>query len=327
MIPLLAPALLVDSAWAHRPGLSYARLDADTVTLTFAQPELATLVPLGEDLDASRVVVREVTLDAATFTVAGQPCTLGDTTLRRVEEDGVEIGAPLDCPPGAVTYTAGFLGRLEPGHRHYVEAMGQPVAVLDVGAPTAAYTGASDPGKVATEFLGLGVEHIWTGYDHLLFLLGLLLAATSLRSMLFIVTGFTVAHSITLSAAALGLVSLPSALVEPAIAASIAYVGVENFWRPAPKRRVAVTFLLGLIHGFGFAGMLAELGLPTDALALALVCFNGGVELGQAAVVAVTLPLLLWMRRWSWWEARAVPLASVGVTLAGVYWFVERVTA
>jgi hypothetical protein len=159
----------------------------------------------------------------------------------------------------------------------------------------------------------------------LLRLLGLLLAAPSLRAMLLIVTGFTVAHSITLSAAALGLLSLPASLVEPAIAASIAYVGIENFWRPAPKRRVVITFLLGLVHGFGFAGMLAELGLPRDALALALVAFNGGVEIGQAVIVAVTLPILLWMRRFPWWEARAVPAASVGVTLAGMYWFVERV--
>jgi hypothetical protein len=159
------------------------------------------------------------------------------------------------------------------------------------------------------------------------FLFGLLLTAPSLRTMLLIVTGFTVAHSITLSAAALGLVTLPPAFVEPAIAASIAYVGIENFWRPAPKRRVAITFLLGLVHGFGFAGMLAELGLPRDALTIALLCFNGGVELGQGAVVLVTLPLLLWMRRWSWWEARAVPVASVGVTLAGRYGLVERLTS
>ncbi len=317
----------VPDAWAHRPGLSYARLEADHVALTFAKPEIASLVPLDQDIDLSRIVVREVTLDTVSFMVAGGPCVIGDATLRHVEDDGVEISAPLECPPGEVTYTAGFLPKLAPGHRHYVEAGGQPVAVLDVGTPTVAYTGASDPGAVAAQFLGLGVEHIWTGYDHLLFLFGLLLTAPSLRTMLFIVTGFTVAHSITLSAAALGLVTLPPAFVEPAIAASIAYVGIENFWRPAPKRRVAVTFLLGLVHGFGFAGMLAELGLPRDALTVALLCFNGGVELGQGAVVLVTLPLLLWMRRWPWWEARAVPVASVGVTLAGMYWLVERLTA
>ncbi len=324
---------LVSPAWAHRPGLSYAHFDGDRVALTFARPELEARVPLGVDLDASRVVVQELTLDAASFTVDGAPCEIGDVTLRRVAEagelggsdDGIEVAAALACPPGTLTYTAGFLGALEPGHRQYVVANGEPITVLDAGRPTATFTGASDPGEVGGRFFGLGVEHIWTGYDHLLFLFGLLLAAPSLRAMLLIVTGFTVAHSITLSAAALGLVTLPSSVVEPAIAASIAYVGLENFWRPTPKRRVGITFLLGLVHGFGFAGMLAELGLPRDALALALVAFNGGVEVGQAAVVAVTLPLLLWMRRYPWWERRAVPAASVAVTLAGVYWLVERV--
>lgn len=329
---------LLPAAWAHRPGLSYADIDGDRVTLTFARPELEAKVPIGADLDASRIVVRELTLDAASFTVDGAPCEVGDATLRWVAEagadapvddpgtdDGVAIAAPLSCPPGDIVYTAGFLDALVPEHRHYVAAHGQPVAVLDVKGPTVAVTGASAPGEVAGRFFTLGVEHIWTGYDHVLFLMGLLLAAPSLRAMLLIVTGFTVAHSITLSAAALGLVSLPASLVEPAIAASIAYVGVENFWKPPPKRRVAVTFLLGLIHGFGFAGMLAELGLPRDALALALVAFNGGVEVGQAVIAAVTLPLLLWMRRFGWWEARAVPAASVAVTLAGLYWLVERV--
>jgi hydrogenase/urease accessory protein HupE len=326
---------LITTAAAHQVGLSYASFEAGQVSLTFARPELAARVPLAEDLAASRIVARELTLDAARFTVNGAPCSVGDATLQPAAddgqggaEDGVTLSAPLECPPGEITYTAGFLATLEPGHRHYVEAGGQPVAVLDATASTVQLpttAGASRPGEVVGRFFGLGVEHIWTGYDHLLFLFGLLLAASSLRAMLLIVTGFTVAHSVTLSAAALGLVSLPGSIVEPAIAASIAYVGIENFWRPAPKRRMFVTFLLGLIHGFGFAGMLAELGLPRDALALALVAFNGGVEIGQAVIVAVTLPILLWMRRYPAWDTRVVPAASVGVTLAGLYWLVERV--
>ena len=315
---------LVPFAWAHRPGLSYARLEPDRVVLTFARPELEARVPLDANLDASRVVVSEITIGAATFTVDGAPCTVGDATLQHVEGDGIEIAAPLECPPGQVTYTAGFLPTMEAGHRHYVEAGGAPLAVLSASDDVIVWTGASDRTEVASRFFGLGVEHIWTGYDHLLFLFGLLIAAPSLRAMLLIVTGFTVAHSITLSAAALGLFTLPPTIVEPAIAASIAYVGIENFWKPAPGRRVAITFLLGLIHGFGFAGMLAELGLPNDALALALVTFNGGVEVGQAVVVSVVLPLLLWLRRYPQWS-KVSALLSVGVTLAGVYWFVERV--
>lgn len=221
-------------------------------------------------------------------------------------------------------YRADFLSELEPGHRHVVSALGEPVAVLDAGNPSTPFLGRSDLGAVARRFLVLGVEHIWTGYDHLLFLCGLLLVADRLRSMLIVVTGFTVAHSITLSLAALQLVTLPSALVEAAIAASIAFVGVENLWRPSPRRRALLTLLLGLIHGFGFAGVLAEIGLPRDALALALLCFNGGVELGQAAVAAAALPLLLWLRRWPGWDRKGVPAASIAVALAGLYWLVER---
>lgn len=312
---------LVPAALAHRPGLSYARIDADALTLTFARPELANRIPM-VDLDASRVLIADLTVGRAKVSAGGQPCTLSDPTIRATEGDGVEIRASLACPTGDGSYEAGFIGEMEPGHRHYVEVGGAPVAVLDASAAVTPFTVAE--GDVATRFLGLGVEHIWTGTDHLAFLLGLLLTARRLKDMLFVVTGFTVAHSITLSLAALGYVTLSPALVEPAIAASIVYVGIENLWRPPARRRVVVTFLLGLIHGFGFAGMLAELGLPRHALATALLCFNGGVELGQAAVVAVVLPLLLWLRRYGAFERWAVPGGSAAIALAGVYWLVTR---
>ncbi len=312
---------LVPEVLAHRPGLSYARIDPDALTLTFARPELANHIPM-EDLEASRVLIAELTLDQVEVSAGGVRCTLSDPTVTAVEGDGVAIRAALLCPSGEGRYRAGFLGEMEPGHRHYVEVEGAAVAMLDAGAPETSFTAAQ--GSVAGRFFGLGVEHIWTGYDHLAFLFGLLLTARRLRDMLVIVTGFTVAHSITLTLAALGYVTLPPALVEPAIAASIVVVGVENFWRPPARRRVILTFLLGLIHGFGFAGMLAQLGLPRHALATALVCFNGGVEVGQAAVVAVVLPLLLWLRRYDSFEKRAVPLGSAGLALAGLYWLVER---
>lgn len=320
----MTPLALVAPAWAHRPGLSNASVDATSITLTFARPELEARVPL-EDLDAARILLRELTLDRVEVAFGGVPCVAGEPEIAPAEADGVQIRAPLHCPAaGEGRYTSRVFDVLDPGHRQVLEAFGQPVGVLDAGSPTVAFTGASDRGEVATRFLGLGVEHIWTGYDHLLFLLGLLLAAPGLRAMLLVVTGFTVAHSITLSLAALGLVSLPSRVVEPAIAASIAWVGVENFFSPGTRRRVATTFLLGLVHGFGFAGLLAELGLPRDALVVALAAFNGGVELGQAAVVAVVLPALLWLRRYPWWSTRAVPAASALVAAFGVGWLVER---
>lgn len=299
---------LVPLAEAHRPGVSYARIDGDALTITLARSEL----PEGEWV-ADAVVER------------GGPCEQGAVEVREVEGDGMEWRLPLRCPGGDTgTYTATFLTGLAPGHRHYVEAFGAPVAVLDATHLSTAFSGTSDTTGVALRFGRLGVEHIVTGYDHLAFLLALLLAAPGLRAMAAIVTGFTVAHSITLSAAALGFVSLPSAWVEPMIAASIVYVGLENFWMPSVRRRVVVTFVLGLVHGFGFAGLLAELGLPRGALALGLVSFNAGVELGQGAFVLVALPVLLLLRRTLWWPRYGVPAGSIGIVLAGVWWLVER---
>lgn len=319
MLPALLPP-----AWAHRPGLSYAQIDADRLTLTFARPELGARVPVA-NLDEGRLLVAEATVAKARLSVGDAPCTLGEATVSEVESDGVQIVAPLDCPSeGPWRFDAAYLPEFEAGHRQFLEAGGVPVAVLDASRPTAEFAGVPDRWDVAGRWGGLGIEHIWTGYDHVLFLMGLLLAATSLRAMLLIVTGFTIAHSITLTLAATGIFTLSPSFVEPAIALSIAWVGIENLWKPTAGRRVAITFLLGLVHGFGFAGMLAELGLPANNLALALVSFNGGVEVGQAAIVAVVLPLLLLLRRTSWWERRAVPAASIGVALAGIYWFVER---
>lgn len=327
--------LLCHAALAHPVGLSYASVRDDALVLQVSSAELVDRLPSDGDVTASRDLLEALLLSRVSLSRGGQPCALDVPTVRRVppqpggadDVDGVELTAPLQCPAdGELVYRAGFLELLAAGHRHYVDHAGQPVAVLDARHPEAHFRGDSSAGEVARRFLALGVEHIWTGYDHLLFLLGLLLTASSLRAMLLIVTGFTVAHSITLSLAALGTVTLPSSLVEPAIAATIAFVGVENLWRPSARRRVVLTFFLGLVHGFGFAGVLAEAGLPQNALAMALLCFNGGVELGQAAVVACLLPLLLWLRKFQAWERIAVPLGSVGVALAGLYWFVARVS-
>ncbi len=314
MIPALW--LIADPADAHRPGLSYARVEGGAVHLTFAAPELAVLA--------------DTTGLRARVAVDGAPCTLGEPTTRPVEGDGVEISASLACPAGAAwTLEAPYLADFAPGHRHYVEAFGSSVAVLDAGQPTASFPGpeggGSAAGTVAVDFFGLGVEHILTGTDHLAFLLGLLLAARGLREMAWVVSGFTVAHSITLALAALDIVQISPEIVEPAIALSIAYVAVENFWEPPPRRRVAITFLLGLMHGFGFAGILAELGLPAGQLAVALVSFNVGVEAGQLLVVLPLLPLLLWLRRYESWRVTGVRALSVLLALAGIAWFVTRI--
>lgn len=321
----MLPLLVVAPAAAHRPGLSSARVTASELTITVAEPELDGRVPLGADLSASRVVVADLLLPGTSVTAGGAECERGDPSLTRVEGDGIALHVPLECGAGPLAYTVGFLPRMAPGHRHVVDQGGEPVAVVDTPGQLVALEGAPSTGAVVLRFGELGVEHIWTGYDHLLFLAGLLLTAPSLRAMLLIVTGFTVAHSITLSAAALGYLVLGPEVVEPAIAASIVFVGVENFWRPPPGRRAVLTFFLGLIHGFGFAGLLAELGLPERGLVTALVSFNGGVEVGQAVVVAVLLPVLLRLRRAAWFDQKAVPVLSGLVAAMGAYWFVERV--
>lgn len=178
------------------------------------------------------------------------------------------------------------------------------------------------------QFLRLGFEHILTGYDHLLFLCGLLIACRRVRTMGAIITCFTLAHSLTLALAALDVVTLPGRIVEPLIAASIMFVGLENFARSGePKGRWAVTFAFGLIHGFGFAGALRETGLGKGgaSLLVPLFSFNLGVELGQIAVAAVFVPLLWQLRKWPAFARNGRFVLSGMVVLFGAYWLVRRV--
>jgi len=197
--------------------------------------------------------------------------------------------------------------------------------------------------SVFRQFLSYGREgvwHIWIGYDHILFLLSLLLPAVLLRErrhwlpvtrfgdafwdVFKIVTSFTVAHSITLSLAALGVISLPSRLVESAIAASVVLAALNNLLPVVGGRRWVVAFAFGLIHGFGFASVLAELGLPRDALVLALVGFNLGVEGGQLTIVAAFLPLAYLMRA-SWFYRRVVLAGgSIAIVAIAMVWLLER---
>ncbi len=168
-------------------------------------------------------------------------------------------------------------------------------------------------------FTKLGVEHIFLGYDHLCFLIALLVVSR-FRELVKIVTSFTVAHSLTLILAALGHVRLPSRLVECAIALTIVYVAVENLWRTQLAYRWKLTSAFGLIHGFGFAGVLSELGLPTAGRVRCLLAFNVGVELGQLAIVALAFPLILLLGKWR----HCTAVISIAVGLFGLGWFVER---
>ncbi len=187
------------------------------------------------------------------------------------------------------------------------------------------------PGVLAT-FVRLGVEHILGGYDHLAFLVALLVASRRLKTLVAVVTAFTLAHSITLAAAALGWVKLPSRFIELAIALSIAYVATENLLRRDPRNPWIEAFGFGLLHGLGFAGFLADALAGEQLLLTAVVGFNLGVELGQLAVVlACVLVLALVFRRWR--RERTTEglaprpfclAASALVAVSGFYWFAER---
>lgn len=174
-------------------------------------------------------------------------------------------------------------------------------------------------------FLRLGITHILTGYDHILFLVSLLMLGGGLRYLLKVVTAFTVAHSLTLSLAVLNVVTLPSRWVESAIALSIIYVAAENFWRKdvSLRQRWLITFGFGLIHGLGFASILTEMNVPRAHLALSLVSFNLGVEVGQVAIVTAAF-LLLHALRTVPWESTLRRWISAGAVAMGLVWFVQR---
>jgi hydrogenase/urease accessory protein HupE len=182
--------------------------------------------------------------------------------------------------------------------------------------------------SVLKEFIPAGIYHIFTGPDHILFIVGLLLMGGSLLRLLSIVTAFTIAHSITLSLAALNIIDPPARLIEPAIALSIIYVGIDNLMvgKTGRDMRAWIAFFFGFVHGFGFAGVLREFGLPREALGWSLFSFNFGVEIGQACIVVVVASLLAAIRKRNQELAgRILKVGSVCVILAGTWWFIQRV--
>jgi hydrogenase/urease accessory protein HupE len=174
-----------------------------------------------------------------------------------------------------------------------------------------------------TSFIQLGIEHIWTGYDHILFLVSLLMLGGELRYLLKVVTAFSVSHSFTLFLAALNIVSVPSRWVEIAIALSIAYIASENLWRKQPQARWELAFGFGLIHGLGFSSALQELELPQTNLVTSLASFSVGIELGQFAIVLIAYLLLFHLRKFPW-DLAIRQLISVGVIIMSAIWFWER---
>jgi hypothetical protein len=233
--------------------------------------------------------------------------------------------------PGDVTaidVTSTLDAVTQPNHRHLMSVRSGSAtheAVLEAARPRATFDATSGSSYLATfaTFLWLGVEHIFTGYDHLAFLVGLLIATGSFTSLVKIVTSFTVAHSITLALATFDAVVMPTRLTESLIALSIAYVAAENLLRSQAIERYRITFLFGLVHGFGFSTILREMQLPRRNLALSLFSFNAGVEIGQLAFVAVVFPAMLYLAS-SAWQTAVRSAVSLSVVCLSVYWFVQR---
>ena len=183
--------------------------------------------------------------------------------------------------------------------------------------------------QIARQYLWLGYTHILPkGLDHILFVLGIFLLSPRWKTMLLQVTAFTVAHSITLGLSIYGVVSLPSRIVEPLIALSIAYVAIENLvTRELKPWRLALVFMFGLLHGLGFAGVLRELGLPREEFLTALVTFNLGVEGGQLSVIGAALLIVAPFMKKGWYRQRLVVPASLAIAATGLYWTLVRVVA
>ncbi len=249
------------------------------------------------------------------------------------------------CPGGAlanvhVGYT--LFADLDPQHKGLLKINSDgttQTAIFDPDSPRQTISLAA-PDRLAQfgAYVKHGVWHIWIGYDHILFLLSLLLPAVLLpglreqqqrlkaafHDVLKVVTAFTLAHSITLSLASLSLVSLPSRWVESAIAASVILAALNNLLPLFRGKRPIATFAFGLIHGFGFASVLRDLGLPQGSLLASLLGFNVGVEIGQLAIVAAFLPLA-WLLRKTWFYRQVLTVGSLAIALVACVWLVERV--
>lgn len=181
--------------------------------------------------------------------------------------------------------------------------------------------------NIAVDYVQLGYLHILPkGLDHILFVLGLFLLSKQLGPLLWQVTAFTIAHSITLALSIYGVISLSSTIVEPLIALSIAYVGIENLiTRQLKPWRIIVVFIFGLLHGMGFAGVLTELGLPESEFITALITFNVGVELGQLSVILLSFVAVFWLRsRDTLYRNLVIIPGSIGISLMGLFWTVQR---
>ncbi|MXY24864.1 MAG: HupE/UreJ family protein [Acidobacteria bacterium] len=268
--------------------------------------------------------------------VDGQPITLDGWSdpepLRERQSVRLRARHRLDDRPGSVEVST-QLFPYDPNHQTflnvYEDAELMTQAILGGEDTSYEYFTGTRQGvwAVMQRFVPSGVHHILIGPDHILFLIGLLLLGGRVRQLVLVVTAFTIAHSVTLTLAVLEIMTPSARMVEPIIALSIVYVGLDNLLsRGGKDMRVWIALVFGLIHGFGFASVLREMGLPTGAIGWSLFSFNLGVEVGQLTIVVVVAALLGAIRARSPIAGRRLMVAgSVAVALAGAFWFVERV--
>lgn len=353
MLPVLA--------LAHKPSDSYLTVDFDGERIggrwDIALRDLEYAIGLDRDgdgaitwreLQARHEAIADHALSRLQLTGAGSDCRLvADRQLVVEHSDGAYTALywASDCRVDEVRELEYRLfAELDPTHRGMVQLRYPErvqTAILGPDQPLLALEpGGRSHWSQFGEYWREGVWHIWIGFDHILFLLALLLPsvlwwqdgrwhrASSLRRAVLdvaaVVTAFTVAHSVTLSAAVLGWAAFPERLVESAIAATVIFAALNNLFPMVRGRRWLLAFVLGLIHGFGFAGVLVDLGLPADTLALALAGFNLGVESGQLVIVLLFLPLAYALRG-SWFYRRAcLQFGSLAVASLALVWLLER---
>jgi len=333
-------------ALAHQVPFSYLdlRLQPGAIEGTL----VAHIADLGHDL---KIEPAERLLDASVAASASEPIrkmlserlavTIDDRrgvptwsepeVMAERQSLRIRFRVPVESPPGRIL-VEGALFPYDPSHRTFVnvydgDALTQ--AILDADSPRFLYYVGSAQGRAAVirRFLPAGIEHILIGPDHVLFLIGLLLPGGSVRRLALIVTAFTLAHTATLTLAALNVVNPPASFIEPAIALSIVYVGADNLLRREGRdARAWIAFAFGFIHGFGFAYVLREMDLPARALGWSLFSFNLGVEIGQLFIVAVVASALAALRSRSEVLFRRLAVAgSWAVVGAGAFWYIERV--
>lgn len=339
--------LLPAAANAHDVSLSCSDfvVEADGTVraqVAFSQGEAARLARARGSGDPSssdgaifdRKAFRRRVTDGIVIRTDGEPCDLASASATddATTPFGVSLAFRCKAPEHRVDVELLFLGDLPSDARHLLQIRDAAGSVSESvsssrRSATLLVRGAAAAGGqrvgLARELLDavrIGVEHILTGWDHLLFLAALVLGTATVRGLVGTISAFTVAHSITLALAALGVVAPSARWVEPAIAASIVCVAAENLLRYRPGRRWPVALAFGLVHGFGFAGALRELALDRSRLLPTLVGFNAGVEVGQLAVLAAALPLLATLRKRGaltgpWNRRASASIGAIGAVL------------